>query len=243
MTAARDLPPGAAHPFGGTAALRRYEARTRLPLTVAVLASVIVAPAHTGVFSAVVDLAAWTVLAADLIVHLRLAPGYLRTGLGRLAVAATAVSAPWYLLPGLGAGAYVVGVRLLLLARLATVSRRGRQLTERLGTTTLFAMALVGAASFAAYFAEHPHNAGFRTVGDALWWGVVTFTGTGYGDITPRTAAGRWAGVCIMIDGVATLGIVAGVLAGFFRGRAEDGGPPDGPDPAPAHDAWPGPRA
>ncbi len=58
----------------------------------------------------------------------------------------------------------------------------------------------VFAADFAVH--EHPKNPGFATVGDALWWGIVTLTTVGYGDIVPKTSAGRWAGVSIMITGI-----------------------------------------
>jgi Ion channel len=80
---------------------------------------------------------------------------------------------------------------------------------------------LVVTGSFVAYHAEHASNPEFATVGDALWWGIVTLTTVGYGDIVPKTEAGRWARV-------ATLGLLAGSLASFFR--PED----DRPSPASA---------
>ena len=83
-------------------------------------------------------------------------------------------------------------------------------------------------ASLVAYHAEHPVNPEFATVGDALWWGIVTLTTVGYGDIVPKTATGRWAAVVIMITGIAVLGVLAGSLSSFFRvGQADNGGPGD----------------
>jgi voltage-gated potassium channel len=87
-------------------------------------------------------------------------------------------------------------------------------------------MHLPGASrSLVAYHAEHPTKPGFATVGDALWWGIVTLTTVGYGDIVPKTETGRWAAIVIMITGIAVLGALAGSLASFFR--LDNGGSPD----------------
>jgi voltage-gated potassium channel len=95
-----------------------------------------------------------------------------------------------------------------------------------------------------AYYAEHPTNPEFATFGDSLWWGIVTLTTVGYGDIVPKTATGRWAAVCIMVTGVAVLGVLAGSLSSFFRitsgtddGATTESGrsaPPDGMSPGQA---------
>jgi len=64
--------------------------------------------------------------------------------------------------------------------------------------------------------AEH-HEHGFKTYGDSLWWGVVTITTVGYGDIVPETRLGRVTATVLMFTGIAMLGTVAASLASLFR--------------------------
>src|SRR6185295_3133059 len=103
------------------------------------------------------------------------------------------------------------------LARVVMASSGARRLFERLGRVALVAALVVVLGSLIAYNAEHATNPGFATFGDALWWGIVTLTTVGYGDIVPKTTAGRGAGVMIMVTGIAILGLLAGSLASFFR--------------------------
>jgi len=96
-------------------------------------------------------------------------------------------------------------------------TKGSRRLFDRLGRIAVVAGGVLVTGSLVAYYAEHPANPGFATVGDALWWGIVTLTTVGYGDIVPQTPTGRFAAVTIMITGVAVLGLLAGSLASFFR--------------------------
>jgi voltage-gated potassium channel len=105
-----------------------------------------------------------------------------------------------------------------------------RRLFERLGRVAMLAGGVVVIGSLVAYHAEHPTNPEFATVGDALWWGIVTLTTVGYGDIVPKTETGRWAAVTIMVTGIAVLGLLAGSLASFFR--LDSGSPAAGSPPA-----------
>jgi voltage-gated potassium channel len=126
-------------------------------------------------------------------------------------------TAPWFLPPGLqSAGQFVVLLRPVRLLRLVVATRGSRRLFERLGRAAAIALAVVVIGSLVAYHAEHPVNPEFATFGDAFWWGIVTLTTVGYGDVVPITETGRWAGVTIMIAGIGVLGTLAASLASFF---------------------------
>lgn len=59
---------------------------------------------------------------------------------------------------------------------------------------------------------ESASDGNIRTFGDALWYGIVTMTTVGYGDLTPTTAGGRLAAVLLMIGGA---GLLSGLTATF----------------------------
>lgn len=56
----------------------------------------------------------------------------------------------------------------------------------------------------------------FDSVAQAIWWSVVTLTTVGYGDITPVTFLGKIVAMIIMLLGVCTMALPAGILAAKF---------------------------
>ncbi len=57
-------------------------------------------------------------------------------------------------------------------------------------------------------------NATIRSLGDALWYSVVTMTTVGYGDLTPVTPTGRVLG---LLFALCSVGILAGLIALLLR--------------------------
>ena len=225
--------PGLPRSDRDAAFMKRYEAWMQLPIIVSAILPLIVVPGPDSPVGIVVGVSTWLVFVVDYVVRLRHIYRYRYTGFGRFDLFVVVATAPWFLIPGLQAGEFVVLLRLARLARLVMASRGARRLFERLGRVAAVAIGIVILGSLVAYHAEHPVNSEFATVGDAFWWGIVTLTTVGYGDIVPKTATGRWAAVVIMITGVAVLGVLADSLASFFRlGEGGNGAGSPGGEPA-----------
>ena len=197
--------------------LERFDAAFRVPIIISAVLPLIVAPEPGKVVSAVIGVVTWLVFVVDYVVHRRHTYHFGRTAFGRFDLFIVIATAPWFLLPGAYGGGFVVLLRLARLARIVMASKGSRQLFQRLGRVGAVAGGVLVTGSLVAYYAEHPTNPEFATIGDALWWGIVTMTTVGYGDIVPKTATGRWAAVVLMLTGVAVLGLLAGSLASFFR--------------------------
>jgi voltage-gated potassium channel len=245
VTATSTLQRGRGQPRsdGDAAFLRRFDTRMRLPIIVSAVLPLIIVPEAGNWVGEVVGVVTWLVFLLDYVVHARRLVRYAGTRLGQFDLFVVVATAPWYLLPGAHAGSFVVLLRLARLARLLMVSRGSRRLLDRVGRVAIVAIGVLVVASLVAYHAEHPTNPGFATVGDALWWGIVTLTTVGYGDIVPKTPTGRWAAVVIMVTGLAVLGVLAGSLASFFRLDSNGTGEPAGGKQAePADPAGPGVR-
>jgi voltage-gated potassium channel len=197
--------------------LARFRARMQIPIVLAALLPLIIVPESGGWVAELVGVIAWVVFVVDFVVSERRLTHYLGTWLGRFDLSVVVLTAPWYLLPGMHEGRFVVILWLARLARVVMASRGARRLMERLGRVGLVALGVLVISTAVADHAEHATNPGFATYGDSLWWGIVTMTTVGYGDIVPHTQTGRWAAVAIMLTGVAVLGVLAGSLASFFR--------------------------
>jgi voltage-gated potassium channel len=222
--------------------LQEHERRIYIPLLLSALLPIVVAASRAATdsrVSVVVNVIAWLVFVYDLFVHVRLERHYLRSKAGVFDLVIVLITAPWFLLPGFGGSQILVLARLARLVRLFFVSKGARQLGRRLGSVGLFSVAMLLFCSWMAYVTEHPVNPEFATFGDSLWWGIVTLTTVGYGDIVPETQKGRVAGVFLMLTGIATLGIISGTLASAFR-SSRASGDEAGTDEPTTGDAQPG---
>jgi voltage-gated potassium channel len=215
----------------------RWQGRWNLPILVAAFLPLFITSPKSLVVALVIGFGSWAVFVIDLYVQRKIVPDYLHRPLGRFDLSIVIVTFPYYLIPGVSGG-----VALLTLARLGRVARvlmatKGlRRFAQRLGKVTVVAALIVVVCSLAAYQAEHATNPGFATFGDALWWGIVTLTTVGYGDIVPHTTAGRFAGVAIMFTGVAVLGVLAGSLAEVFHLSGQDDSKPQPDETGPLSD-------
>jgi voltage-gated potassium channel len=141
------------------------------------------------------------------------------------------------------------GFRLLRLLRLLRLVRATRGLANQISVLEYLAaditirslfiiwFTVTMLASLLFYFAEAGGNPAVGGPTDAIWWAIVTATTVGYGDIYPTTAAGRVAGIVMMLVGIATFSALAGLIGSALQRRRAEiaaGVTPDEPGETPA---------
>jgi voltage-gated potassium channel len=77
------------------------------------------------------------------------------------------------------------------------------------------AVILFGGA-LSLYLLERNVNTTVDSLGDALYWAVISMTTTGYGDIIPSTPGGRVVAVIVVLSGLVLLSIVTATVASVF---------------------------
>lgn len=112
-------------------------------------------------------------------------------------------------------------LRLFKLARYSDTVRAfgyvARDKKEDLTVALSATVILLVVASSLMYFAERgAQPEAFSSIPEALWWGVITLTTVGYGDVYPVTAIGRALGTVISVLGVGLVALPAGILASGF---------------------------
>lgn len=83
---------------------------------------------------------------------------------------------------------------------------------------TLFigSILLIVASTLVYYFETEAQPEAFPNIPAALWWGVITLTTVGYGDVFPVTIAGKIVGSVIAILGIGMFALPAGILGSGF---------------------------
>jgi voltage-gated potassium channel len=85
----------------------------------------------------------------------------------------------------------------------------------------LVAAVAIGLGAVGIYRVEHDTNPNIQSIGDGLWWAIVTATTVGYGDISPTTFEGRAIAVVLMLLGIGVIGAFTATVASFFVSQEE----------------------
>jgi voltage-gated potassium channel len=62
----------------------------------------------------------------------------------------------------------------------------------------------------------------FPTLGDGLWWALVTLATVGYGDVVPHSAWGRVIGSAVIVMGVTFLSILTATVTSYMVSADQD---------------------
>jgi voltage-gated potassium channel len=186
-----------------------YEARSREPLDLLALATLwlVVVPwwdfGHALKYLVLgLRVALSVVYGVDIAIRSRLAERHLHYALSHPLALVSVVFPP---------------VRVLFSLRLIqSMFRRGN-----LGRFLVAAAVLVLNCAVIVYlFERHAPGSNIHTLGDAVWWSLVTVTTVGYGDFYPVTAGGRITACVIMGTGLLTLAVITAQVASSFVAQA-----------------------
>jgi len=99
---------------------------------------------------------------------------------------------------------------------------------------SLLIIVLEGGGILVLHFEAGAPGSNIETGGEALWWGVVTITTVGYGDLYPVTPGGQVTATIMIFAGVALVGIFTAWAASVFMAPppADATLVPPGTDPA-----------
>ena len=61
------------------------------------------------------------------------------------------------------------------------------------------------------YLVENGEN-GFQSIPDSIYWGIVTITTVGYGDISPVTPLGKFIASIMMFIGYGIIAVPTGII-------------------------------
>lgn len=200
-------------------ALTTWEARTQHPLDLLAILFLIALftrwlldgrPAESWVrhMSVYLGYAVWVAFAVDYLVRLRLSARrheFVRTHKLDLLMV---------LLPFLR----ILRVGIIIVKSVRQIS------TQRIAASMVgIAIGVVGVGALVVWRYESvAPNGNIHTVGDSIWWAIVTTTTVGYGNEYPVTLPGQMVATAIMIIGIGLIGTVSASVASWFVARRND---------------------
>jgi voltage-gated potassium channel len=121
----------------------------------------------------------------------------------------------------------VRAMRLVRLFRVFKATRYSRSLDtlrhvlrakrDELLVTVLLVFIVLLLVSSLMYAVEHDAQPElFSSIPAAMWWGMMTLTTVGYGDIYPKTPLGQFCGMVIALLGVGVFALPAAILGSGF---------------------------
>jgi len=161
--------------------------------------------------------------------------GRTRFALSGFALVDLLAIAPFYLQLFLNLNPTLVGaVRLFRLFRLFKMGRYIRSIrvlgavvrekrSEMYLVVTVLVIVLIMISSLMYYVEHEAQPEAFSSIPAAMWWGMVTLTTIGYGDVFPVTTLGKFFGILIAMLGIGMFALPAGILSsGFTEAIARD---------------------
>lgn len=132
---------------------------------------------------------------------------------------------PTYLALFVSGSGYLLVVRILRILRLFRILKLSRYVSaadtltealsrsrQKIGVFLYTVLTLVVIFGALMYLIEGPDN-GFTSIPKGIYWGIVTLTTVGFGDIAPRTPLGQAVAACVMILGYGIIAVPTGIYA------------------------------
>jgi voltage-gated potassium channel len=151
----------------------------------------------------------WVVFVVDYVVRLILADrkgAFVRANVPDLLAALIPIFRPFRLLGELR--------RISFFRRHSGSAVRARVVAYSLGFVVLWVYTIAVTVVAAERGA---HGATILSLGDAIYWAVVTISTVGYGDMVPVTTFGRVLAVMLMLSGILIVGVTTATVVSYFN--------------------------
>jgi len=140
---------------------------------------------------------------------------------------------PTYIALFLTGTQYLMVIRILRLLRMFRVLKMARHFGQanvlmnslrasspKIAVFMFAVLTLVTIEGTMMYLIEGANNPGFSSIPHSIYWGIVTITTVGYGDVAPMTVAGKILASIIMLTGFAIIAVPTGIVTAEIGRRS-----------------------